>query len=96
MLWILPIKLPLKIPIGGSVSGIFFTKQERKEASERDLYLNNVCGPDKNLLQEIKELLAAEDEADGVLDAGRVITRELKNGTSLAKMLHLNSLPAKF
>jgi tetratricopeptide (TPR) repeat protein len=63
-----------------------FHEAREKEASERDLYLNNACGSDKSLLQELKELLAAEDEADGVLEAGRVITRELKRETiSLTK-----------
>ncbi len=79
-------KTPIKNPDRWQRLWDIFHEARDKEASERDLYLNNVCGSDNSLLQELKELLAAEDEADGVLEAGRVITRELKPGTiSLTK-----------
>lgn len=74
---------------------IFHEAREKKD-SERELYLNHACGSDKSLLQELKELLAAEDEADGVLDSGRAVTRELQHGTlPLTKPTETEFTPGK-
>lgn len=79
-------KTPIENPDRWQRLWDIFHEAREKETSERELYLNNACGSDKSLLQELKELLTAEDEQEGVLEAGRVITRELKHGTiSLTK-----------
>jgi serine/threonine protein kinase len=73
-----------------------FHEAREKQPSERELYLINACGSDESLLQELKELLTAEDEADGVLEAGRAITREIQHGTmSLTKTSATEFIPGK-
>jgi eukaryotic-like serine/threonine-protein kinase len=89
-------KTPIENPDRWQRLWDIFHEAREKEASERELYLNHVCGTDKSLLQELKELLAAEDEADGVLDTRRAITRKIQHGTmSLTKTSVSEFAPGK-
>lgn len=89
-------KTPIENPDRWQRLWDIFHEAREKKATEREVYLNNVCGSDNSLLQELKELLAAEDEADGVLEAGRAITREIQHGTmSLTKSSTSDFRPGK-